>query len=114
MQQPGLLVGGIGTLGVVYGLLAMIGDTLRRYRATKTLRCPETGKDSRVHLDARHAVLTTAAFGTPKLRVARCSLWPEQQACGQGCLREPNNQPVLHITSCPYSRCRSAAKRMGF
>ncbi len=109
MEHPGIVIGAILGLVVVYVILPMIGDTLRRYRAAKTLRCPETGKDSGVNLDTRHAVLTTAAFGKPKLRVARCSFWPEQQACGQGCLREPWNESALHITSCPYSRCKSAA-----
>jgi hypothetical protein len=108
-MQPWMLVIAIATLGTVFGFLGMRADILRRYRATKALSCPETGKDVGVRLDTRYAVLTTAALAAPKLRVAQCSLWPKRQACGQGCLREPGNQSVLHITSCPYSRCKAAA-----
>jgi hypothetical protein len=47
------------------------------------------------HLDTRHA-MRTALGGRPTLRVARCARWPERQACGQDCLREPQNQLTLH------------------
>ena len=114
MQPPEILFAAVVGVGLVYALRQVFAETLRRYRAPKTLRCPETGQDLQVTLDTRQALLSTLAFGTPQLRVAGCSLWPEQQACGRRCLQEPGNQPALHTTYCPYSRCKSAARRMGF
>jgi hypothetical protein len=98
-MQPWMLVISISALGMVFGFLGMRADILRRYRATKALSCPETGKDVRVRLDTRYAVLTTATLGTPKLawhsvRSGRGDELAARVACGsrgisQSCISPP-------------------------
>lgn len=98
MRYPGLVIGAILALGVVYVLLPVVVGAFRRYRGTKTLRCPETGDHAEVDLDERHATFT-AAFKKPDLRVTQCSRWPEKDSCDEDCLHEPVNQPALHAIS---------------
>ena len=85
MESPWILLTAIVAAAVVYVLLPVVGDTFRRYRGSKVLRCPETGKDAEVGIDASRAALTSA-FGHPLLRVKNCSLWPERKDCGQDCM----------------------------
>lgn len=85
MESPWILVAAILAAAVVYVLLPVVGDTFRRYRVSKVLRCPETGKEAEVGIDASRAALTSAV-GHPLLRVKNCSLWPERKDCGQDCL----------------------------
>jgi hypothetical protein len=99
MQHPVLAI--VSILALTALLMWLIAhEALRRYRALKALRCPETGGAVGVIIDAHHAAFTAAlmAPGEPKLRVQQCSNWPERAACGQDCLRDPENQSELYAS----------------
>lgn len=85
MSQPWIVLAAIVAVGVLYVLLPVVAGVYRRYRAPRALRCPETGETAEVGVDARRAALG-AAFGEPRLRVARCSRWPERHGCDEACL----------------------------
>ena len=86
MGAPGIVVTAIIALAAVYVLVPVAADTFRRYRTKKSLRCPETGREAEVGIDAGRAALTSA-FGRALLRVKNCSLWPERKECAQDCVR---------------------------
>lgn len=56
-----------------------------RYRGTKIVTCPETGKPAVVELDALHASLTSTV-GPPDIRLENCWRWPVNEQCGRECL----------------------------
>jgi hypothetical protein len=85
MSNPGLVLVAILALALLYVLIPLMADTLRRFRGPRMLSCPEAGGEAEVGIDASHAALTSA-FGTPSLRVRHCSLWPERERCKQDCL----------------------------
>jgi hypothetical protein len=85
MSGPWLAIAAIITVAVCYVLLPLGADTYRRFRGRKSLRCPETGSEAEVDLDAGRAALSSA-FGRVLLRVRNCSLWPQRKACAQECV----------------------------
>ncbi len=64
----------------------------RRFRGTRVITCPETGRAAAVEVDKRHAA-ATFAVGEPDLRLSSCSRWPEREGCGQECLSQVENSP---------------------
>ncbi len=86
MDTPWILIAAILTVAALYVLVPLVTHTFFRYRPRRHLRCPETGNEVEVCVDASRAAFT-AAFGEPLLRVKDCSLWPERKECDQGCLR---------------------------
>jgi hypothetical protein len=56
-----------------------------RYRGTKIVTCPETGRPAIVEVDALHASLTSTV-GPPGIRLENCWRWPMEEQCGQKCL----------------------------
>jgi hypothetical protein len=56
-----------------------------RYRGTKIVTCPETGRPAIVEVDALHASLTSTV-GLPDIRLENCWRWPLKEQCGQECL----------------------------
>lgn len=86
MSNPWTVITAILALAALYVLLPRVVDTFLRYRRSKVLRCPETGREAEVGIDASRAAFTSA-FGEPLLRATQCSLWPERRGCGQGCLK---------------------------
>lgn len=89
MKDPLLVAFAIVALGLLYVVMPVVVEAFLRFRRPRPLRCPQTGSQVRVSLAAGRAGLTSA-FGSPRLRVAACSLWPEKQGCEQGCLRSPS------------------------
>ena len=63
-----------------------------RYRGTKTITCPETGRPAIVEVDALHASLTSTV-GLPDIRLKNCSRWPVNEQCGQECLADLDVAP---------------------
>jgi hypothetical protein len=85
MSNPGLVLVAILGVALLYVLMPLVVDTLRRYRSPSMCSCPETGSSAVVGIDAPRAALTSG-FGRPLLRVKSCSLWPERERCKQNCL----------------------------
>ena len=85
MSSPWIVLVGIGVIAVGYVLLPVAYDAWRRFRGTRAVRCPETGGQAEVDLDAGGAAVA-AMFRHPTPRVARCSEWPEREGCRQGCV----------------------------
>ncbi|HEU4479300.1 MAG TPA: hypothetical protein VFR80_12345 [Pyrinomonadaceae bacterium] len=56
-----------------------------KYRSSRTVACPETGRPALVEIDALHASLTSLV-GRPDIRLESCSRWPMKNQCGQECL----------------------------
>ena len=56
-----------------------------KYRGSKVVVCPETGRPAIVEVDAQHASLTSL-LGRPDIRLESCSRWPMKNQCGQECL----------------------------
>ena len=56
-----------------------------RYRGTKVITCPETGRPAMVEVNALRASLTSAV-GPPDIQLENCWRWPLQEQCGQECL----------------------------
>ncbi|MBI3015125.1 MAG: hypothetical protein HYY65_08730 [Candidatus Tectomicrobia bacterium] len=86
MKAPLLVAAAIVALGVLYVLVPVVIEVFLRFRARRMLRCPQTGTDAEVQLDARKAALTSA-FGPEKTQVQDCSLWPEKEGCQQDCVK---------------------------
>lgn len=101
MSVPWIVVASIFAVAVLCVLLPVVADTFRRFRSKRLLRCPETGGEAEVGIDARQAALTSA-FGRALLRVKICSLWPQRKECAQDCLRLPgaeaqgSQRPSVH------------------
>jgi hypothetical protein len=68
--------------------------TYRRFRGTRVITCPESHLPAAVEVDARLAAVTHMSTGTPTLRLAACSRWPERQDCGQECLSQIESAPT--------------------
>ncbi len=91
MRAPWIVIPAIIAVAVCYVLLPVVADTFRRFRTRKSLRCPVTGEEAQVGIDAGRAALTSA-FGRALLRVKNCSLWPERKSCAQDCVRAPESE----------------------
>jgi hypothetical protein len=86
MPAPLITVLAITLLGVVYVTLPILAEHYRRYRYTKLLNCPNTGRMAEVSARAFRAAFSSLA-GRPRLRVKDCTLWPRNKGCNEGCLR---------------------------
>jgi hypothetical protein len=74
---------GLTAIAVV---IPIVSDTFLRYRAKRVVRCPVENTNARVLVNAPIAALTSV-LGMPKLRIERCSLWPDRADCAQRCTR---------------------------
>ncbi len=88
MANPWMVIAAVIGIAVLYVLLPHVGHTFSRFRAGRTVRCPEAGTDARIGVNAPRAAITSA-FGSPSLQVEGCSLWPERRSCAQACLGTP-------------------------
>ncbi|MBI2902286.1 MAG: hypothetical protein HYY12_01680 [Candidatus Methylomirabilis oxyfera] len=101
MSAPSIVVASIVAIAVLFVLLPVVADTLRRFRSKQSLRCPETGREAEVSVDA-HQAAWTSAFGRALLRVKMCSLWPQREGCAQDCLHlidteaQGSQRPPVH------------------
>jgi len=87
------LVGALVALGVLYLVLRPLLRVYLKFKGTRVVTCPETGKPVAVEVDAKHAAATTA-LGKESLRLTNCSRWPERRHCGQECLRQVEAAPT--------------------
>lgn len=77
------------TLAVVSGIAIR---AFIRYRGTRVIVCPETGKSAAVEVDSGHAA-TSAVTGDIELRLKDCSRWPKRRLCDQACLGQIEAAP---------------------
>ena len=87
MTTPSLTFLAIIAVALLYVVLPIMADTFARYRAKRMVHCPEEDKPARITIDATLAAMT-AVPGPPKLRVDRCSFWPDRADCEQRCTRQ--------------------------
>jgi hypothetical protein len=88
MSAPWIVIAAIVGVGMLYVLLPVAADTFHRFRGRRSLRCPTTGEEAEVEVDARRAALGSIV-GRLLLRVKGCSLWPERQGCAEECVKLP-------------------------
>jgi len=69
-----------------------------RYRGTKIVTCPETGRPAVVEVDALHASMTSTV-GLPDIRLENCWRWPLKGQCGQECLTNLDVAPGQCLVS---------------
>ena len=69
-----------------------------RYRGSKIVTCPETGRPAIVEVDSLHASLTSTV-GLPDIRLEDCSRWPIKGQCGQECLMDLDVAPAGCLVS---------------
>jgi len=94
----------MSTLGVLIAVavtlvLVALGIAAKRisaawieFRGQRLVTCPEDSRPAGVVVDANHAALT-AWRGSPDVRLAGCSHWPERAGCGQVCLAQIEAAP---------------------
>lgn len=82
----------IGLLVMVYPALRAAARTYFRFRGTRVITCPQTGRPAAVEVDSRLAA-RTASLSRPFLQLEQCSRWPERQDCGQWCLPQIESAP---------------------
>ena len=69
-----------------------------RYRGSRIVTCPETGKPAIVEVDSLHASFTSTV-GLPHIRLEDCSRWPIKGQCGQECLMDLDVAPERCLVS---------------
>ena len=89
-------------VGVIAFRIIPAISTYFLYRGKRIVTCPETFRREAVDVAARKAAVWSL-IGDPKLRLDRCSRWPERHDCGQECLKmieaDPDNCLVWKIVS---------------
>lgn len=77
---------------VVYLVGRTAVRTYLKYRGTRVITCPETGRAAAVEVDAATAA-EKALLGGHDVHLRSCSRWPERQDCGQECLTQIESSP---------------------
>lgn len=77
---------------VLIVIAPVVVGAYRQFRKARTVRCPQTGTEATIEVDARHAA-RTAFPGPPDVRVATCSHWPDLEGCDEACIR---SEPAAH------------------
>jgi hypothetical protein len=85
MAAPWITLIAMAVLALAYIVAPIVAGVFFRFRGKRTVYCPETGLTAEMEMDAGHAALT-AVPGPPRVRVARCSLWPDREGCEQRCI----------------------------
>ena len=91
---------------IVIGLLAVASwfgfrwlvRSYSKYRGSRIVTCPETGKPAIVEVDALQASLTSTV-GPPDIRLNNCWRWPIKEQCGQECLANLDVAPSQCLVS---------------
>ncbi|HJM42570.1 MAG: hypothetical protein QGH70_08615 [Nitrospinota bacterium] len=91
MSHPGTVIVAILALSILYVMIPVMMTAIRHFRGVRRLRYPEAGRTAEVAIDRRHAALTSV-LGKPRLRVSRCTLWPERMDCPHTCMKSPQSR----------------------
>ena len=92
-----LIVTVLVAVAVYFGIRCLV-RIYSRYRGTKFVTCPETGRPAIVEVDALHASMTSTV-GLPDIRLESCSRWPLKEQCGQECLTDLDVAPSQCLVS---------------
>lgn len=98
MNTLGYLIVTVLVLTAIYYGIRWLVNVYSRYRGTKLVTCPETGRPAIVEVDALHASLTSTV-GLPDIRLQNCSRWPIKEECGQECLANLDVAPDQCLVS---------------
>ncbi|HSE93022.1 MAG TPA: universal stress protein [Methylomirabilota bacterium] len=90
-MNPGLVLGAIVLVAVLFVLLPVGGAAYSRFRRRWRLRCPAEGVEADVRIDPGEAA-RAEIFGRSGPTVAHCSLWPERRGCAAECLHSPAHE----------------------
>ena len=98
MNTPSYLIVTVLVATAIFFGIRWLVRVCSRYRGTKLVTCPETGRPAFVELDALHASMTSTV-GFPDIRLESCSRWPLKQQCGQECLPDLDVAPGQCLVS---------------
>jgi hypothetical protein len=87
MESPELVILAILGIGAVAVLLPVALTASSQSRRKRVVVCPKTQGPATVALDPGRAA-AGAIFGKRWLKVERCTEWPENGDCDQGCVSE--------------------------
>jgi hypothetical protein len=85
-MDPWIVLPGLVLVAIVFVMLPVGLAVFRHYSRPKMIRCPVTGEDAAIQVDAGDAGVR-AALGQERLEILDCSRWPEER-CAQACLVE--------------------------
>jgi hypothetical protein len=85
MESPGLVILAILGIGAVTVLLPVALSSFSRNQRPRVVVCPRTQGPATIGLDPGRAA-AGSIFGKSWLTVERCTLWPENGGCDQGCV----------------------------
>jgi hypothetical protein len=83
-MNPWIVLPGLVVVAVVFVMLPVGLAVFRHYSRPKVIRCPVTGDEAAIQIDADGAAVR-AALGQERLEVLDCSAWP-QERCAQRCV----------------------------
>jgi hypothetical protein len=98
MNTSGYVIVTVLVATAVYFGIRWLARVYSRYRGTKLVICPETGRPAIVEVDALHASMTSTV-GLPDIRLESCSRWPLNEQCGQECLTDLDVAPGQCLVS---------------
>lgn len=88
MEHYTTALGAITAVAGLYVVVPVVADAYRRFRAPRTVTCPDNHEPAEVGVDALNAA-ANAALGRRDLRLLRCSRWAgAKQDCTRACLAE--------------------------
>ena len=96
MKDWGFVILAVAAAGVLLVVVPVFVAAFSRFRAQRSVACPETGRVVGIKLDALR-LSVGAAFDRVPLHVRACTLWPERRGCAQSCLnsiREAELRPA--------------------
>ncbi|HEV8590367.1 MAG TPA: hypothetical protein VGQ72_15975 [Pyrinomonadaceae bacterium] len=91
MTTAYLILAALVLVAIYFGIRYFV-RTSQRFGGERVIICPETGRQAMIHVDARHAGLTSL-IGQTDLRLENCWRWPLRENCGQECLLQVDVAP---------------------
>jgi nucleotide-binding universal stress UspA family protein len=87
-MNPWIVLLALALIATLYVVLPIGAATFARARRPWRLRCPRTGREAQIKLDATGAAVAEV-LGREARSIERCSLWPALRGCRQECLALP-------------------------
>ena len=87
-MNPWVVLLALALVAALYVVLPVGATTFAHFRRPWRLRCPRTGREAQIKLDATGAAVAEV-LGREARSIERCSLWPALRGCSQECLALP-------------------------